>query len=405
MKTFLWIFLTFFSLQSLYSQAPDSTSYIEEAEQLIQQQKYAAAHRILEEAIQTIGFQPIVICPLIDNVLTHFFWQKDLEIFYLKDSLDYHQTEASQSFANSDVVVFRYPERILKKIIGENPQFARAYKLLGDYYRLKSELSVNDLNESIRDELREKVFTYYHRAEKLGYQSSMVNRWLGIYYYENGQPRIAKEYFLRNDTENFSDIVSCYYLSEIFYQEKQYSQGYNYAMKALQDSRYLGLDMRYNAMHTAALSLYHLGEESRFLDYILQCLQLFPDDDTAYLDLLDYYESKSDLTRMKKIIRQMLLNNPYDEKGFKYLERFCVKNFEFDFGIALFDEMMVKYEYSDQAMGNIYRFRGDLLFQQGNVDEARRLWDVSRSYFIRYLPEDSPQLKEIGDVSRESSQN
>ncbi len=401
MKIILLAFATLLTLQSLYSQ--DSTSYIEEAEKLIQEQKYASAHRLLEGAIQTVGFQPIVICPLIDNVLKHYFWQKNFEIFYLKDSLDYHQPVSGQSFANSDVAVFYYPERILTKIIEQNPQFARAYKLLGDYYLLKSDLAVEKLNDLKRNELREKVFTYYHRAVQLGYQASDLNRWLGIYYYENQQPRIAKEYFLKNDGENVNDIISCYYLSEIFYQEKQYSQGYNYAIKALQDYRYLDLGMRYNAMHIAALSLYHLGEESRFLDYILQCIQLFPDDEAAYLDLLDYYENKNDQERMRKIIRQMLLNNPYDAKGYKYLERFCIKNFEFDYGIALFDEMMVKYEYSDQAMGNIYRFRGNLLFQQGNVDEARKLWDVSRSYFIRYLPADSPQLKEIGDISRESS--
>jgi hypothetical protein len=65
--------------------------------------------------------------------------------------------------------------------------------------------------------------------------------------------------------------------------------------------------------------------------------------------------------------------------------------------------MMIVFEHSDEAMGNIYRFRGNLMLHRGFTEEARKLWDISRKYYSRFLPEDSPVLKQVGDISRESS--
>ena len=39
----------------------------------------------------------------------------------------------------------------------------------------------------------------------------------------------------------------------------------------------------------------------------------------------------------------------------------------------LFEEMMLNFEHFDEAMGNIYRFRGNLQFHQGFAEEARKL--------------------------------
>lgn len=402
----IYLFLLF--IVTIYAQgivAQDTTSFLDRAEQYIRIQRFAAAHKVYQDAIQTIGFQPIVICPMVENVLKHHFWQQDFSIFYLADSITNQHQINPANLNHIEIVSFYFPDRVLKKAIERYPQYAMTYKLLGDYYRLKIELKSNSENreEEKSAALQEKVFNLYYKATQLGFSSTEVNRWLGQYYFDHHQYKVAKQFLLNNDINPNPDAISFLYLSKIFYQEKQYSQAYNYALKALQNQNQLSLYSLYQATHLAALSLYNLGEESRFLDYILSCIQLFPDNPEAYLDLFTYYEETEKIDRIKDFIRQLLMNNPYDEASFKYLEKFCVKYHEYEFGISLFEDMMVQYEYSDEAMGNIYRFRGNLMFHQGDTEQAKKFWDVSRSYFIRYLPEDHPKLKQIGDISQEST--
>ena len=53
-------------------------------------------------------------------------------------------------------------------------------------------------------------------------------------------------------------------------------------------------------------------------------------------------------------------------------------------------------------MGNIYLYRGNILFRQGLADEARKLWEISRGYFKKCLPENHPIFKQIGNVTQRS---
>ncbi len=401
-RTLLVIFL-YILINFGFSQ--DSISYIQQAERLLADHQYASAQKVLESALPTLGLQPTLVCPMIEIVVKHHFMQQDYEVFYLRDSTAEGKNTPDGRGQNIKTVAFHHPNRLLKKVIERSPQFAWAYKLMGDYYNLQlSETGNLDLiPTSTYLELREKVFTNYHRAAQLGYSDAEVNRWLGQYYSEANQPKVAKQYYQMNVNNNLEDPPTYFYLAEIYYSEKQYSQGYNYAVKALQNYKSLNLDLRYKSTRLAALSLFQLGERARFMDYIVECIQLFPDRQAAYLDLLEYYEVTDDSGHIRKTIKQMLLNNPYQETGYEYLENFCVEHLDYQFGEKLFEEMMVKFEHSDEAMANIYHYRGNLLFHQGLTDEAKKLWDISRNYFRRFLPEDSPQLHRVGDISRESS--
>lgn len=383
----------------------ESNTYLTDAQQLIQQKKFASAYAELDSAIRTTGLQPALICAMVDNVLKHYTHHRDFVVFYIKDEPGNGKNPADDKPGENDVMAVRYPDRLLKKSLEQSPQYALTHKLLGDFYRLQ--LSENKnlkiLSPEVYGEIREKVFTNYLRAVQLGYNETGVNLWLGNYYKENNQLKIARQYYQMNIDNNSDDPATYCNLAEIYLGEKKYSQAYNYAIKVLQDFAALDPELRYQATRWAALSLYSLGEEERFLDYIMECIQIFPDMQAAYIDLLAYYDEKHDSLRSHKTIRQMLINNPYGERGYKYLERYCVRESDYKFGEQLFEEMMVLFEHSDEAMGFIYRFRGNLLFHQGLADDAKKLWDISRNYFSRFLPEDSPMLKQIGDISRESS--
>jgi tetratricopeptide (TPR) repeat protein len=394
-RSFFLLFIIIF-FKSGFSQ--DVYSYLNQADDLIQKKNYASAHAVLDSAIRTLGFQPNLVCPMVDNVIKHYYLHRSYKIFYLKNN------ESDEKTIN-EVVVFRYPDRLLKKSLEQNSQFAPAHKLLGDFYNLQlsENKELKTLSPEIYDSIRDKVFSSYLRAVQLGYNDVNVNVWLGKYYKDTDQPKLARQYYQMNIDNGEEDPQTFCYLAEIALAEKKYSQAYNYASTALQDYVSLTPILRYQATRWAALSLYNLGEEARFLDYIYECIQLFPDNQEAYLDLLQYYENKNDTERSQKIIRQMLLNNPYDESAYKYLERYCVKRNNYTFGEKLFEEMMVVFEHSDEAMGNIYRFRGNLMFHRGFTEDAKKLWDISRIYYSRYLPEDSPVLKQVGDISRESS--
>lgn len=404
MKYHTILFSCLFILIQLVS-AQDLAIYLQQVNRLVLDKKFAAAYSVLDSAMRTSGFQPELIDPMVDNILKNYYYHRDFKVFYLRDEPENNKNSTTNKMNESRVVAVRYPDRLLQRSIEQSPQFAWTYKLLGDYYYLQISQNTNlelFAPDSYAD-IREKVFSNYLRAVQLGFSDANVNRWLGRYYEKANQVKLAKQYYQMNIDNNFEDPATFCFMADIYLSEKKYSQAYNYAIKALQNFSSLNPELRYQATRWAALSLYNLGEEERFLDYISDCIQIFPDAQEAYLDLLAYYEERNDPERLQKIVRQMLLNNPYSEKGYKYLERYCVKNNDYHFAESLFEELMIAFEHSDEAMGNIYRFRGNLLFRQGLEEEAKKLWDISRNYFNRFLPEDSPILKQIGDISRESS--
>ena len=398
-------FLLGFILLTTLTFSQESNNYLSDAQELVQQKKFASAYAVLDSAIRTSGFQPALICAMVDNVLKHYTLHRDFVVFYIKDEPGNGKRSSDDKISGNEIKAVRYPDRLLKKSLEQSPQFALAYKLLGDFYRLQlsENENLNILSPDAYGNIRDKVFTNYLRAVQLGYNEAAVNLWLGNYYKESNRVKIAKQYYQMNIDNNSDDPGTFCNLAEIYLSEKKYSQAYNYAIVVLQNFASLDPELRYRATRWAALSLYNLGEDQRFLDYIQECIQIFPDMQAAYIDLLAYYSEKNDSEGSHKIIRQMLINNPYGERGYKYLERYCVRESDYQFGEQLFEEMMVLFEHSDEAMGYIYRFRGNLLFHQGLADDAKKLWDISRNYFSRFLPEDSPMLKQIGDISRESS--
>lgn len=403
MKITLRLACAFILLNVAFAQ--DINTYLSNADQLIQQKKYAAAHVVLDSAIRTVGFEPYLVNPMVNNVLKNHFMHRDFRIFYLRNEAENGKASSGEKSPAAAPVAVRYPERMLKSLVEQNPQSAWSYKLLGDFYRLQlaENPSLKVLAEEKYTEMQGKIAANYVRAAQLGYNDADVNSWLGAYYQARSQVKLARQYYLLNLSGNADDPAALCNMAEIYLAEKQYSQAYNHAVKALQSAAELSLSRRYKATRLAAVSLYHLGEEARFTDYIAECIQISPDIQDAYIDLLAYYEEKNDAANSRRVLRQMLLNNPYEEKGYKSLERFSVKRNEYPFAEKLLEELMLRFEHYDEAMGNIYRFRGNLAFHQGFADDAKKLWDLSRRYFSRCLPEDHPILKQIGDVSRESS--
>ncbi|RMH97453.1 MAG: hypothetical protein D6681_11955 [Calditrichaeota bacterium] len=380
---------------------------LQQAQELIRAGRYTAAHALLDSALRTTGPHPDVICDLVENVLRHFVLQHDYRVFYLADSEAFRRYQSNENNNHLRLVAFRYPDRWLKKVIRWNPQYGRAYKLLGDYYFLpyRDPAMPDPRIADIPPEIREEIFQNYRKAVELQYSTPEVNLWLGKYYLVEDQRDVARQYFQQNVYGGAEDPFSYYYLAEICFADKKYTQTYNYALKALQQYGQLGLDLRYEATRLAALALYYLGEETQFLEYIRDCIRLFPDRQYAYLDLLNYYQAKGFLSDMEATMREMLLNNPYDQEGYRFLETYSVQYKDFVFGEKLFEEMLVRFEHSDEALANIYRYRGNLLFHQGFVQEARKYWEISRSYYRKFLPPDDPLLREVGSMDAGSAQS
>ena len=249
--------------------------------------------------------------------------------------------------------------------------------------------------------LRNTIFSHYSKAVAFGINDVEVNRWMGIYYSDFGQQEIAREYFLRNQQSD--DALSWHYLARITYRDKQYNDAQNYSVQALKQQQKLSLEQQYETLRIAALSLKRIGEEERFLDYLKRCIHLMPDQQDAYLDLIDHYLAKQELTNVEQLLNAMLLHNAYSTPGFKALERYCSKSGDFDFADKLFEQLMGICEHSDECMGNIYHYRGNMLYYQGLIDQAKKQWNISKRYFARILPENDIKFREIGAISRESS--
>ncbi|HQU71143.1 MAG: hypothetical protein KDI06_06565 [Calditrichaeota bacterium] len=380
---------------SLFSQESDSllSVYLERANSHIALERYASAHFTLDSALQRAAFRPELVCLMVDNVFQNYFQQEDLTLFYLKNT---------QREEGRNLTVIRHPDRMLQKLIKAYPESGYAYKLLGDFQRLS-------LREGIKNPLgnpeptwvvRDRIYAYYSRAGQLGFRDTGMNRWMGEYFLAGERPAMAISYFEKNVFEEGGDPLSNFYLSRIYFADKKYSEAYSYALGAMKQDSMLALYQQYEAARIAAQSFFFLGETNKFLSYTNKCLNLLPGKQDAYLDLIGYFANQLADRRVEKLFRQMLLENSYQFRGFEALEKHALKTGNYDFAEDLLETLLERFEYSDEALGHIYRCRGDLASQQGNAGEARRFWDISRNYYYRFLPEDDPVFRQIGQLDR-----
>jgi menaquinone-dependent protoporphyrinogen IX oxidase len=396
-----WMFL-FAVVRSVSSQ--DVNSLLSKATELIENKQYATANIFLESAIQKAGSLPQLVCLQVENALENHLYHHKFNSFYMLDANVENPTGPKAVLPAS---VLRYPDRLLERIIVQNPKYAAAYKLLGDFYNLKLDGAVDStlINREAMAETVDMVFQNYDKAVQLGYNDMIVNRWLGNYYKSKNQPKSAKEFYQKNIESGFRDVMTYYHLAEINYKEKQYSQSYSHILKVLSDLPVNRLNIRYKSLKIAAMSLYYLGEVERFKKYILECTRIFPDRQEAYLALLRYYDEKKDVDKMEETLSKMLTENPYELPGYNFLEVFVLKYKRYSFSEKLFENLMLIHENSDQVMGNIYWYRGNLVFHQGMHEEAKKMWEISRSYFRKYLPKDAPVLKKIGSINQKTYAN
>lgn len=395
------IFLFFSYTSILWSQ--DIPSDIKKASELIEKKQFASANQYLESSIQKNGFQPKLVCMQVKNALENHFYNRKFIAFYLIDSTI---TTNRNPTINNNVSFLHYPNRLLERIISENPDYKEAYKLLGDFYSLKLDhIDSTLINKETLSQINEKVFQNYNKAFQFGYNDPLVNRWLGNYYKNQNLFKNAKTYYQKNIDSHFNDIMTFYNLAEIYYKEKQYSQSYSYVLKALPNLPISKINLKYNALRIAALSMLYLGEVERFKKYIDECIKLFPDKQESYVALLDYYDEKKNVDKMEDLLTKMLKENPFDLKGYNYLENFVLKYDRYLFGEKLFENMMLNFENSYQVTGNIYWYRGNLVYHQGMNEEAKKLWEISRNYFSKYLPTDDPIFKKIGIITQKTYPN
>jgi hypothetical protein len=397
---FLFLFFSFFDILLCQDIDPE----IKKASESITQKQYASANQFIESLIQKNGFQPELVCMQVENALAHHFYNMKYISFYLMDSV---KTGNGNNLKYSNTISFlRYPNRLLERIISEYPDYSKAYKLLGDFYKLKLNIVDSSLvNKEALAQVTENVFQNYNKAFQLDYNGPLVNRWLGNYYKSKNQLKNAKIYYQKNVDSGFNDIMTFYNLAEIYYKEKQYSQSYSFVLKALANLSVSKIKERYNALRIAALSMLYLGEEERFKTYIDECIRLMPDKQETYITLAQYYDQKKNIDKIEEIVSEMLAKNPFDLEGYNYLENFILKYDRYLFGEKLFENMMLNFDNSYQVTGNIYWYRGNLFYHQGMNEEARKLWEISRSYFSKYLPDDDPIFKKIGNVNQKTYPN
>lgn len=394
--------LFLFTATQAQNVSEDSVLFNQQIQDLINQKQYASAHILLEDFLQQSGLKPFYACWMVENGLLHYFRHENYHIFYLMDEPNHWNESTPDTTRNMRIARLRYPEHILKAIIHQHPGYARAYKLLGDYYNMQiQDMNALELPDTNRmNNLEKLVFQYYTQAEKLNYQDVQINQWLGIYYRRINQIDLAEKYFLRNIKPPHHDAISFLNLAEISYQRKKYASAFNYAIQAVKYFSPIEVYLKYDAKRLAARSLLALGDEERFLQYIEDCIQMLPDVQDAYIDLFQYYEGNGRGEEAEAVLKKMLLANPFDRKGYTVLENYIIKHQNYFFGERLFDEMLLKYENWDEVLANIYWSKGNLAFAQGLKSEAENFWEISRNYMRRYLPENSPLLKQVGDVAR-----
>lgn len=379
----------------------DSLIFTQQIADLIQKKMYASAHLMLEDRIEQFGVKTSFVCTMVDNALKNFSHQENYDIFYLKDEINQSESMAKNNTGNIKVARLRYPQRFLEKMIKQNQEKALPYKLLGDYY----ELQLSNLNnfEFVDKEkinmLEEKIFDYYSKAQQFGYDDRYLNRWLGDYHSNKGQLDIAKNYYLKNTKIEPKDPISYYRLSEISYQNKRYTQAYNYALESLKLFSKEDIYLRYDALRLGANSLKELAENKKFIKMINESIQLLPDLQEAYIDLAEFYYIQGNFSQVAKILEKMLLNNPYDLKGYRVIENYLIESKNFSFADTLFEEMILKYENWDEVLANIYWSKGNIAHSRNLPSDANNFWEISRNYMRRYLPENHKLIKQIGQIS------
>ncbi len=399
----LQLFFNYFCLTTQVlsqSATEDSVKFLKQINELSEQKQYASIQRLLESRLQKISFKPFWACRMVQNGLENYYGQESFKIFYLRNEPIAQKITQVDTILNIQMAQLRYPQRILRKITNNNPNYPWAFKLLGDYYNLQfREFENFDFApENLVSELEERVFNNYSKALKLGYHSIDVNRWLGIYYLNKDQTDKAEQYFIKNVTDKVEDPESLLQLSEISYSKKEFTRAYNYAARALEKFDKKRIYQIYDAKRLAANSLKELGELNKFQTYLKECIYLIPEKQEAYIDLINYYLSEGNTPAVETTIKKMLIHDPYDKKGYKITEKYILNSKNFYFADNLFDEMLMQFENWDEVLANIYWSKGDLVYAQGLETEAHKYWEISRSYMRQYLPEDSELIKEVGQI-------
>ncbi len=381
---------------------PDSALLVQQINTLQAQNKFASAHLLVEDYIQQAGMKPYFVCWMVNNGLKNFYRHENYELFFLKDEEKFTQKPVTDTQKKMHSARLRNPQRILEKVIQQNPREAYAHLLLGYYY----DLQLKDLNnlDFARQykitSLEDKIFGYYSQAEKLGYQDSYLNRWLGDYHSGKNQITVAEKYYLRNTKKLSPDPISLYRLSEISFQNKKYTQAYNFASDAVKYFSAEDIYLKYDAIRLAARSLKELGEDDRFIELSHECIAILPDLQDAYLDLIDFYTAQKDTAKIENLFTEMLLKNPYELKGYRVLESNLNLTKNYEFADSLFDRMLVKYENWDEVLANIYWSRGNLAFYQKQNADAADYWEISRNYMRRYLPPNHTLIRKVGEIAK-----
>jgi len=386
----------FFGSTPVLGQSPatDSVLFIQQIKNLIEQKNYATAHILLEEYIEQNGMKPHVTTLMIQNGLTHYYRQENYDLFLLKD-----ETNAGKKVR---IGRLRYPQRILENLIEQNPNYAYAYKLLGDYYNIQlNDLSNFEFTKSTEiKKLEEKIYHYYSQADQMGLQNAFIYRWLGDYYSNTNQTDLAEKYYKKNISKSAPDPISLYRLAEIYYQKKLYTQAFNHALESTKYFKAEDVYLKYDALRLSANSLRELGEFDRFLEMINECIQFMSDLQEAYLDLILYYSSPLMPEKVEPLFTEMFMKNPFELKGYRSFEDYVITNNRYTYADTLFNSMLLKYENWDEVLANIYWSKGNLAYHQNLTKESNRFWEISRNYMRRYLPENHKLIKQVGEVAQ-----
>jgi hypothetical protein len=383
------------------TQQADSLLLLQQVNSLIQKENYATAHILLEEYIEQHGLKPDLTTLMISNGLTHYYRHENYEFFLLKDTDKTDPGVNGSKPSKIRIGRLRYPQRILDNLLQQNPDHGYIYKLLGDYY----DIQLKDLNNfefakpSNIKTLEEKIFNYYSQADKKGYEDFYVCRWLGDYYANNNQLNLAENYYQRNVTKSVSDPISFYRLAEINYQRKLYTQAHNYAQEAIKRLPGEDIYLKYDALRISAISLKELGEYNRFLEIINESIQLIPDLQDSYLDLIQFYSSPMQSQKIESLYNKMFINNPFELGGYRSFEEYIVNSDNYPFADSLFNTMLLKYENWDEVLANIYWSKGNLAFYRKLTSESGRFWEISRNYMRRYLPANHALIKQVGAIA------
>ncbi|MEJ2048859.1 MAG: hypothetical protein P8Y60_03280 [Calditrichota bacterium] len=398
-------FLYFPNLLISQTANEDSLKFLKQINDLSSKKQYASIQYLLENRLKEVGLKPYWACRMVQNGLKNYTSHQLYKIFYLRNEAIPNKVSQADTVLNIQMTQLRNPQRILRKIINSYPNYAWTYKLLGDYYQIQLQEFKNFdfASENLVVSLEEKVFNNYSKAVKLGYISIEMNRWLGIYYLTKNQYDQAESCFLKNITDKIEDPVSLLKLSEISYSKKEFSRAYNFAERAMEKFPKDKIYQLYEAKRLAANSLKELGELTKFQAYLKECIHSLPEIQDAYIDLINYYISDGNTQEAESTIRNMLLHNPYEKKGFRTIEKYILDSKNFYFADTLFDEMLMQFENWDEVLANIYWSKGDLAYNQGLETEAHKYWEISRNYMRHYLPEDSELIKEVGQIENKQS--